>query len=152
MNNVITYVKAILLPLILGAIIGFITSGSMNFNNLVQPNFAPPAILFPIVWTILYCLMGISYGILKSNNLTDDKINSIYYTQLIVNLLWSIIFFTFKLRLLAYIWIILLIVLVIIMISRFYEKNKISGLLQLPYLAWITFASFLNLSIYLLNK
>ena len=152
MNNIITYVKAILLPLILGAIVGFITSGSMDFDMLIKPNFAPPAILFPIVWTILYVLMGVSYGILKTKNLADDKINKIYYAQLIVNLLWSIIFFTLKLRLIAYLWILLLIVLVIIMISRFYEKDKISGLLQLPYLAWIVFASFLNLSIYLLNK
>ena len=152
MKDIITYVKAILVPVILGAIVGFITSGSMDFDMLIKPSFAPPAILFPIVWTILYILMGVSYGILKTKNLTDDKINRIYYLQLIVNLLWSIIFFTFKLRLLAYIWILLLIVLVIIMISRFYEKNKLSGLLQLPYLAWIVFASFLNLSIYLLNR
>ncbi|MBO4816536.1 MAG: tryptophan-rich sensory protein [Clostridia bacterium] len=152
MKNLITYVKAILIPLILGTVVGFITSGSMNFDMLVKPNFAPPAILFPIVWTILYSLMGVCYGSLKTKNLATNKINRIYYTQLIVNLLWSFIFFTFKLRLLAYLWILLLIILVIIMISRFYEKNKLSGLLQLPYLAWIVFASFLNLSIYLLNR
>lgn len=152
MNNLITYVKAILVPVILGTIVGFITSGSMSYASLIQPNFAPPAILFPIVWTILYILMGVSYGILKTKNLTDDKINRIYYGQLIVNLLWSIIFFIFKWRLIAYLWILLLIVLVIIMISRFYERNKTAGILQIPYLAWIVFASFLNLSIYLLNR
>lgn len=152
MNNLFTYVKAILVPLVLGAIVGFITSGSMNSAMLIQPSFAPPAILFPIVWTILYSLMGISYGILKTKNLATDKINKVYYSQLIINLLWSIIFFTFKLRLLAYFWILLLIVLVVIMIKEFYEKNKTAGLLQIPYLIWIVFASFLNLSIYLLNR
>ena len=124
----------------------------MDYSNLIQPNFAPPAILFPIVWTILYVLMGVSYGILKSNNLTNDKINKIYYLQLIVNLAWSIIFFTFKWRLFAYCWILLLIVLVVLMIKEFYSKNKAAGLLQIPYLLWVVFATYLNLSIYLLNR
>lgn len=152
MSNAKTYIKAILIPLIVGVIVGFITSGAMSNSNLVEPSFAPPAILFPIVWTILYTLMGVSYGILETNNLVDSDINSIYYSQLFVNALWSIIFFVLKWRLFAFIWIILLIVLVIKMIISFYNKNKIAGLLQIPYLIWITFAAFLNISIYLLNR
>lgn len=152
MKNILTYVKTILVPVILGAVVGFITSDFMNYGTLLQPGFAPPAILFPIVWSILYVLMGISYGILKSKNLTNDKISKIYYAQLFVNLLWSVIFFIFKWRLFAYFWILLLIVLVVLMIKEFYAKNKTAGLLQIPYLIWIVFASFLNLSIYLLNK
>lgn len=146
------YFKSILIPLLIGTIVGFITNNYIDYNNLIQPSFAPPAILFPIVWTILYTLMGVSYGILKSNSLTDDKINLIYYLQLFVNALWSFFFFVFKWRLFSFFWILLLIVLVIIMIKEFYEKNKVSGLLQIPYLLWITFASFLNLSVYLLNR
>ena len=152
MNNLLIYVKSILIPVILGAIIGFITSGFMDFSTIIKPSFAPPAILFPIVWTILYVLMGISYAILKSNKQTSDKINRIYYAQLFVNLAWSIIFFIFKWRLFAYLWILFLIALVIIMIKEFYEKNRTAGLLQIPYLIWISFASFLNLSIYMLNR
>ena len=152
MNNVLTYVKSILIPVVLGTIVGFITSGFMDFNTLIKPSFAPPAILFPIVWSILYVLMGISYAILKNKNLTTNKINKVYYSQLFINLAWSIIFFIFKWRLFAYLWILFLIVLVIIMIKEFYEKNKTSGLLQIPYFIWISFASFLNLSIYYLNK
>ena len=152
MKNLFTYVKSILVPLLIGGIVGFITSSYMDYSMLIQPSFAPPAILFPIVWTILYTLMGVSYGILKTNFLTDDKINSIYYSQLFVNALWSIFFFVFKWRLFSFFWILLLIVLVILMIIEFYKKNRVSGLLQLPYLLWIIFASFLNLSIYLLNK
>ena len=91
--------------------------------------------------------MGVSYGILKTNSLTDTKINNIYYLQLFVNLLWSIIFFVLKCRLIAFFWILLLIALVILMIIEFYKKNKVAGLLQIPYLLWIIFASFLNLSI-----
>ena len=123
----------------------------MDYSSTVMPSFAPPAILFPIVWIILYTLMGVSYGILKSNNLTDDKINTIYYWQLSVNLLWPIFFFVFDWKLFSFIWILLLIVLVIIMIKEFYEKNKVAGLLQIPYLLWLIFASILNLAIYLLN-
>ena len=151
MKNLFIYIKSILVPTVLGGVIGFIISGYMDYNTLIKPNFSPPAIVFPIVWTILYILMGVSYGILRSNSLINDKINTIYYLQLFVNLLWSIFFFVFKWRLFSFIWILLLIALVILMIKEFYSKNKIAGLLQIPYLLWIIFASFLNLAIYLLN-
>ena len=90
--------------------------------------------------------------ILKSNGLTDEKIDRIYYLQLAVNALWSIFFFLLKWRLFSFLWIILLAVLVIIMIIRFYNKNKAAGLLQIPYILWILFASYLNLGTYLLNR
>ena len=145
------FAKSILIPVIVGGIVGFIISSSIDYNSLQKPVFSPPSIIFPIMWTILYILMGISYGILKNNNLTDSSINFIYYLQLFVNAMWSIIFFTLKFRLFAFIWIIILDILVIIMIIKFYNKNKLSGLLQIPYLLWILFASYLNLSIYFLN-
>lgn len=146
------YLKSILIPVAVGVIIGLITSSAVRYNILVQPSFAPPAILFPIVWTILYTLMGISYGILKSNNEVDSDINFIYYFQLFVNALWSIIFFTFEWRLFAFLWILLLIILVFMMFIRFYDKNKTAGLLQIPYLIWLVFAGILNFSVYLLNR
>ena len=152
MDKIKTYAKSILLPVLVGALVGLITSGAMNYSMLNQPAFAPPGALFPIVWTILYILMGISYGILKDNNLTDKDIDLIYYLQLGVNALWSIFFFIFKWRLFSFLWIILLSVLVIIMIVRFYKKNKTAGLLQIPYILWIMFAAILNFSIYLLNR
>ena len=146
------YLKSILIPIIVGAIVGFITSRFIDYNSLIQPPLAPPGILFPIIWSILYVLMGISYGILESNSLVSSNINSIYYLQLFVNALWSIFFFVLKWRFFAFLWILLLLVLVIIMIIRFYRKNKLSGLLQIPYLLWVAFATYLNFSIYLLNK
>lgn len=152
MINVKKYFKSILIPAILGGIIGIIISGYLDYEILEKPLLSPPNIVFPIVWTILYVLMGISYGILDDKLLVDSDINKIYYTQLIVNLLWSIFFFVFKWRLFSFIWIILLIILVILMIIKFYSKNRISGLLQIPYLIWILFASYLNLFVYLLNK
>ena len=124
----------------------------MDYGTLQKPFLAPPGIVFPIVWTILYILMGISYGILKSNNKNNLEIDFIYYFQLAVNALWSIFFFVFKWRLFSFIWIIILIILAIHMIKLFYEKNKIAGLLQIPYVLWIIFASYLNLAFYILNR
>ena len=146
------YAKSILIPVVIGGIVGLIISGSIDYNSLQKPIFAPPAILFPIVWTILYILMGISYGILEDKSLNDLNTKFIFYFQLFVNALWPIAFFMLKWRLFAFLWIILLDILVIIMIFKFYKKNKISGLLQLPYLFWLLFASYLNLFTYILNR
>ena len=143
---------SILIPVGLGALVGFITSGSTNYSNLNQPSFAPPAIVFPIVWTILYTLMGISsYIISESNSQNKEKAISTYWIQLIINLLWSIIFFAFDLKVLAFFWIILLIVFVVKMIKQFLSINKTAGYLQIPYLLWLIFAAILNLSIIFLN-
>ena len=150
-KNFKTFAKAILIPVILGGIVGFIISGFIDYNSLEKPFLSPPSILFPIIWTILYILMGVSYGILDSKSLVDSKINSIYYLQLFVNLLWPIAFFVLKWRLFAFLWILLLDVLICIMIIRFYDKNKLSAILQTPYLLWTLFATYLNLFIYLFN-
>lgn len=146
------YIKDILVPVIIGGVIGFIISGSIDYNSLQKPLLAPPSILFPIVWTILYILMGVSYGMLRNEGLTDSKTKVIYYLQLFFNAIWSIIFFTLKARLLAFIWIIVLDILVIAMVINFYKKKKIAGILQIPYLIWVLFATYLNLGIYLLNR
>ena len=152
MEKLKIYAKSILIPVIIGGIVGILISNYIDYDSLIKPFLAPPSIVFPIMWTILYILMGISYGILKSKNLLNSEIKWIYYLQLFVNAMWPIIFFIWKWRFFAFLWIILLDVLVIILIIKFYQKNKISGLLQIPYLLWTIFASYLNLSIYLLNK
>lgn len=152
MSKLKIYTKSILIPVIIGGIVGLIISVSIDYNSLEKPFLAPPSILFPIAWTILYILMGVSYGILKSKSLIDSKSKLIYYLQLFVNAMWSIFFFTLKWRLFSFIWIIVLDILVVLMILNFYKKDKTSGLLQIPYLLWILFASYLNISIYLLNK
>lgn len=152
MSKFKVYAKSILLPVILGGIVGFFISGAMDYKSLEKPIFSPPSIVFPIVWTILYILMGISYGILKDSKLVDKSINQIYFSQLIVNLLWPIFFFVLKWRLFAFAIIIVLAILVGIMIYKFYSKNKLAGLLQIPYFLWTIFATYLNFGIYLLNK
>lgn len=156
------YIKSILMPVIIGSIVGLVISKFIDYDTLKKPPLSPPSIAFPIVWTIIYILMGISFGILKNqfnNNISvlNDKgvsilsTNQIYYIQLFVNALWSIIFFIFKWRLFAFIWILILILLVVLMIIDFYKKNKIAGLLQIPYLLWLIFAAYLNLGVYILN-
>ena len=150
-DKIKTYALSIIIPAALGAAVGLLTSRSMNYGDLVKPALAPPSILFPIAWSILYVLMGISYGMLDVKGLHDKETKTVYYAQLIVNLLWPIFFFVLKWRLFAFIWLVLLDVLVIIMTVRFYKRDKTAGLLQLPYCAWVIFASYLNLGIYLLN-
>lgn len=152
MSKTKIYIKSILIPVIVGGIVGLLISKSIDYNSLIKPFLAPPSIVFPIVWTILYILMGISYGILQSKYLIDDKINVIYYWQLGVNAIWPILFFLFKWRLFAFIWIIILAISVLVMIIEFFKKNKLAGLLQVPYLLWTLFATYLNLGIYILNK
>lgn len=152
MNKFLVYFKSIIVPVIIGGIVGIIISPFMDYEMLQKPPLSPPGILFPIMWTILYILMGISYGRLKINSLVDSNVKFIYYLQLFVNAMWSIFFFVLKWRLFSFIWLILLIILVIIMIISFYKKEKIVGILQIPYLIWTLFASYLNLFIYLLNR
>lgn len=138
------------LPVILGSVVGFIISGSIDYNQLVQPPLAPPSWLFPVMWTIIYLLMGISYYLLRQD-IDNECLSRVYYLQLGVNLLCSIIFFLFKLRLLACIWIIILDMLVCLMIYWFYNTKKISGYLNILYMVWILFATYLTIGIYVLN-
>ena len=133
------YKKLILyiaIPLLLGRIVGFITSKeSMNYNGIVD------GWVFPIVWSILYILMGISSYIVRNNK----ELMSIYKVNLVINLLWPIIFFTLNFKVFGFFWILLLILVVGYMMYKFYNENKISAYLLIPYLLWLIFASILNL-------
>lgn len=151
MQKIKNYTKPVLFTLLAGGIIGFLIAPYMDFNELQKPFLAPPSILFPIAWTILYLLMGLAYGILKDEEQLQISEKSIYILQLIVNLLWPIFFFIAKWRLFSFIWLLLLIFLVMVMIKRFYRKNKVSGLLLIPYILWLFFAGYLNFGIYYLN-
>ena len=146
------WIKSILIPVALGGIVALLISGFMDYNELNKPPLSPPGFIFGIVWTILYILMGISYGILDYKNLIDTNTKNIYYLQLFVNLLWPIAFFVFKWRLFAFIWLIFLVILIIKMMIEFYKKDKTAAYLQIPYLLWSIFAAYLNIGIYLLNK
>ena len=135
-NNYKNLIILIAIPLVLGVIVGLITSkGSSSYDGIV------PGWIFPVVWSILYVMMGISSYLIRD----DRKLLNIYIVSLVMNLFWPIIFFGFKLKVLGFFWILLLILVVGYMIYRFYDKNKVSAYLLIPYLLWIIFASILNL-------
>ena len=145
-------IKSILISLGVGGLSFLFTKGNMDIYSEINTILEPPKILFPIVWSIIYILMGISsYKIFKSKSEYRTDALWIYVCQLIVNFFWSIIFFNFRNFLLSFIWIIALDILVILMIYYFYKIDKKAALIQIPYLLWLLFASFLTYQIYVLN-
>ena len=132
MNKTLKNIFYIFLPIILGSIVGIIISSFMDYTELVKPPLAPPKIFFPIAWSIIYLLMGISYYIFRKKITYNYSFEAkIYYLQLFINLLWSIIFFVFKWCFIAIIWILILDTLVITMIKLF--KNKVPLAAYLNY-------------------
>ena len=145
-----TLLICILIPLAVGTVAGLLTKGGMEqFQELNKPMLAPPAWLFPVVWTIFYILMGASsYLILDSKG----KALTIYGYQLLVNFLWPVFFFNFGWFGFSYLWLILLWILVAKMIWEFDKISLTAALLNIPYLLWLSFAGYLNLTIWLLNR
>lgn len=143
----------IAVPLLTGAIASLISrEGFKEYGNVVQPALSPPGWLFPIVWTILYILMGISTYLIYEKDKTINKPSLILYAiQLAINFIWPVFFFGFKAYLFSFILLIVLALFVVTMIIFFYKENKLSGLIQIPYLLWLIFASYLNLSVFILN-
>lgn len=138
---------------IVGTFFSFFTMNSMDtFKDLSKP-INVPGVLFPIVWSILYLLMSISCYLIVQSNDKDKKEGIILYAiQLVINSLWTLIFFGFGAYLLSFIWIIIFLIVVIIMLAKFYNINKIAMYINIPYVLWLLFAAYLNLGIYLLNK
>ena len=152
-----TLIISIGIPLLLGGITSLlIPNMNLIYGDLVKPNFSPPSIVFPIAWTILYVLMGIaSYKVymLKYDNIDVSAALFVYAIQLLLNFLWTFIFFGFRLYGLAFIELIVLILFVILTIKRFYKKaGKKAALLLLPYLIWLIYAGVLNFFIWMLNE
>lgn len=147
--------KCIAIPLLVGGLASFLTRGGMGvFMQLNQPPLSPPGWIFGVVWTILYILMGISSYLVIQSGAEEEEINkalSVYVYQLIVNFLWPTFFFNLGWFFFAFLWLVLLWILVFIMIRRFYDISKVAGILQIPYLVWLTFAAYLNLGVWLLN-
>ena len=150
------YVISVLIALAVGGLSALITRGNMDiYDQIVKPKLAPPGFIFPIVWTVLFILMGISSAIVyvkaKDARTIQKTGLGVYTLQLIVNFFWSVIFFNFQAFLFSFLWLILLWILIVIMIIRFYKISPLAAYLQIPYLIWVTFAGYLNLMIYLLN-
>jgi benzodiazapine receptor len=155
--RIIPLLISICIPLLIGGASVFLMPNmSSIYENLNKPFFSPPTIVFPIIWTILYMFMGISsYKVymLKYAKIDVSSAMFIYAIQLLLNFLWTIIFFGFRLYGVAFLEIILLILFVILTIKRFYEKvGKQVFLLLLPYLIWLIYAGVLNFFIWMLNE
>lgn len=152
-KNLTILVVSLVISLGTGALAGFLTRNSTQlYSQLNLPPLSPPSWVFPVAWTILYTLMGISaYLVYISKSPCTKTALKIYLFQLIVNFLWSLIFFRAQAYFLAFVWLLFLWLLVFIMIKVFKKVSPTAAFLQLPYLIWLTFAAYLNLMVVFLN-
>ncbi len=156
-RTVAAYAISIAIALGVGGLSALLTMGNMElYGEVRQPPLAPPAILFPIVWTVLYVLMGISAAMIY----TDESAPRVertaalmpYWASLFVNFFWSILFFNFRAFLPAFIWLLLLEFLIVMTIISYRRINTVAAYLQIPYAIWVAFAGYLNLAIWMLNR
>ena len=150
-----TYAFWIIGTLLVGGLSGFLSRGGMeNFEQTVaQPPLSPPMVLFPIVWTILYALMGIGAArmYLNGGEVGKNRCLNLYVVQLVVNFFWSLIFFNAAAYGFALLWLLLLLGLVVTMTLCFWKTDKLAAFLQIPYILWLLFAAYLNFGIWRLN-
>lgn len=136
---------------LLAGAIGSLLGGNMRLDTMNTPPLTPPAILFPIVWTILYLLMGTAaYLVAASEDLDRTVSLRVYFLQLAVNALWPLFFFRLQWLLFAFFWLLLLIALITLTMAGFRRICSASYWMMVPYLLWCLFASYLNLGLYLL--
>lgn len=149
-------VKCIAIPLLVGAASSLISGGGMEmFQSVVKPPLSPPGWLFPVIWTILYTLMGISSYLILTSGVDPEQIQeaiTIYGYQLAVNFFWSIFFFNLEWYLFSFFWLLLLWALVWVMIRLFWKISRGAAYLNVPYLVWLTIAGYLNFGIWILNR
>ncbi|MDD6045222.1 MAG: tryptophan-rich sensory protein [Clostridia bacterium] len=152
-SKIKTYAVSIAAALAVGGLSALLTGDGMEkYKLLRQPSLAPSGWIFPIVWTVLYVLMGIGAAMVcLSGSSSKKKPLIIYGMQLLVNFFWTILFFMLEARLFAFIWLLLLLVLAIWMAVSFGRVHRTAGLLQIPYILWLMFAGYLNFAVYLLN-
>lgn len=137
----------IIIPIIIGNLIGIITKNHVFY---IKASIAPPDIVFPIVWTILYGILGYTYYLLN-NEYNTSLIKKIFMLQFIINYIWPIMFFKFGLFFISFLWITLLDIVVLIMLLNLYKINSKVFYLNLPYFIWLLFATILNYMTYIVN-
>jgi len=153
-RNIKQLLIALAIPLAVGGLSTLLSGGMGNYRELEQPPLSPPGWVFPVVWSILYLLMGYgSYRVYTSGK-SKDQINKalkLYGTQLFFNFLWPIVFFAFQWYLGAFFVLLALWVLILLTLRAFTAIDETAGDLLIPYLLWVTFAGYLNLGVYFLN-
>lgn len=154
MKNLKAFLISLAIPITTGFLSSLFAKNSQAiYQNLELPSFAPSSMVFPIVWTALYILMGIpAYLVYVYGDNKKYEALKVYLVSLVINFFWSIIFFRLELQIVALAWIIILLITIIYMAIIFYKQNKIAGYLQIPYILWVAFATILNLSIVILNN
>ena len=147
---------ALLLPLAVGGLSAWLTgSFSETYGSVYKPLLSPPGWVFPVVWTALYLLMGYASYLVWTSDAADGEKKgalTLYAVQLFFNFVWPLLFFRWRLYWIAFVWLVLLWVLILLTKRRFDGIDRRSGLCLAPYLVWVTFAAYLNLGVSLLNR
>ena len=153
LKKYVPYIISVAISLGVGGISAFLSKDNMSIYSAVnRPALSPPSWLFPIVWTVLFVLMGIAAAIIWCSNGKElDSALIFYGFQLVFNFCWPLIFFNFRAFGIAFFWLLVLLVLIGITAIRFYKINKTAGWMMLPYFAWVSFAGYLNYMIWQLN-
>ncbi|MBQ7125234.1 MAG: tryptophan-rich sensory protein [Clostridia bacterium] len=150
------FLIAVGIPLAVGGLSALLSRrGTEMYETIAKPPLSPPGWLFPVVWTILFILMGIASYLVYNSGEDEVKVRNaltVYGVQLAVNFFWSLIFFNMQNYLFAFIWLILLWVLIVATIILFFRISEVAGYLLVPYLLWVSFAGYLSYSVYILNR
>lgn len=151
------FIVSVAISLGVGILSALLTRVNMNiYEEVSTPPLSPPSFLFPVVWTVLFVLMGISAAMVLTTGTSPlvkrKNALSVYGMSLFFNFFWSIIFFNLRAFLLAFVWLLVLLALIILTIVKYYRINKTAAYLQIPYTVWVTFAGYLNFGIWILNK
>jgi benzodiazapine receptor len=157
MNKIIMFIVSVVICQLAGVIGSFFTINSVKtwYTTIAKPSFNPPSWVFGPVWTILFLMMGVALFLVWQKGLDAPGVKIallIFAVQLVLNILWSIIFFGLKLPLLAFVEILLMWIFILLTIINFYRISHPAGLILIPYILWVSFASVLNLAIFLLNR
>ena len=156
MKNVMTYVICVLLVELCGFGVGMMTrEGTAIYRDTIaKPPLSPAPIAFPIAWTILYALMGIGLARVIMSEASGDRTVAIalFAAQLVFNLAWCFIFFKAQRFGFAFIWLLVMFMLVVLMFLRFRKIDAIAANIQIPYMLWLVFAGYLNLGVWILNR
>lgn len=156
-SKITAFIIAAAIPLATGGFSAFLTRNNMDiYEEIITPPLSPPSFLFPVVWTVLYFLMGVSSAFIwkkrKENKEETETALLIYAASLVFNFIWSLIFFNSGMYLFSFIWLIALLILIITTIIKYKKLSSAAAYIQIPYALWVTFAGYLNFGIFILNR
>ncbi len=156
LKNFLLLLFYLFFPLFIGFAASSLSAQSaIIYDEFIRPPFSPPSYVFGIVWTCVYLLMGLAAFLVSISNkarVNKEPALQVFFFQLAINFCWTFFFYTMEYRLFAFLWILFLWVLIFYTIKLFYKISKTAAILLLPYIFWLSFAAYLNLGIYILNR